>query len=315
VLVTGMHRSGTTWAGHMLCGGGDFVRLGEPLSPVNRQTILTRPVTHWYTYINDGNEAPYLRSYQDALRFRAHPLEDIRRARLLSPRDPGRILARWASFTLGRARGRRVLFHDPFAIFSAEWFARRLSCQVVVLVRHPLSIVSGLKRLGWAFDFRSLSEQPDLMNELLPAYREEIEEAIGSESIIEQGCLLWRIVYETVSQRFASNPSIHLVRHEDLSIDPHGEFRRLYELLGAEYDERARATIERNTSGENPPELRESDPDGVRVDSRANLGNWRHRLDDDEVARIVESTRAAAALFYSEDDVRSTLGRGASQSA
>src|SRR5918993_1461877 len=98
VLVTGMHRSGTTWVGHMLCAGGDFVRVGEPLSPSNRQTILRHTTSDWYTYIHAGNEAPFLRSYRDALRFRVHPLDDVRRARVLSPRDPGRILERWGSF-------------------------------------------------------------------------------------------------------------------------------------------------------------------------------------------------------------------------
>jgi hypothetical protein len=308
VLVTGMHRSGTTWAGHMLCAGGHFIRLGEPLSPVNRQTVLTRPVKRWYTYINGRNEATYLRSYEDALRFRAHPIDDLRRAKLVSPRDPGRMLERWASFALGRAQGRRVLFHDPFALFSADWFANRLGCHVIVLVRHPLQVVSGLKRLGWSFDFRNLAEQPDLMSEVLSPYRDEIERATSSRDIVEQGCLLWRIVYETVSRRLASDPSIHVVRHEDLSVDPDRGFRQLYELVLAEYDARARATIEHNTSSENPPELQQNDPDAVRLDSRANLGNWRHRLDDDEIRQIVDSTQSAAALFYSDDDVGALLG-------
>ena len=309
VLVTGMHRSGTTWAGHMLCAGGDFVRLGEPLSPVNRQTILPRQVGRWYTYVDSRNEAEFLQPYHDALRFRAHPIEDVRRARL-SPRDPGRIVERWGSYALGRAQDRRTLFHDPFAVFSAGWFVGRLGAQVVLLFRHPLSLVSGLKRLGWAFDFRNLSEQRELMDDLLSPYREEIERVTPSQDIVEQGCLLWRIVYETVSRRFSSEPSIHIVRHEDLSLDADAGFRRLYGLLHLDYDEKARATIVKSSSSDNPPELRQDDPDSVRVDSRANLGNWRHRLGDDEVERILESTQSAVALFYSDADVQNLLGRG-----
>jgi hypothetical protein len=313
VLVTGMHRSGTTWAGHMLCAGDDFIRLGEPLSPVNRQTILTRNVRHWYTFIDSRNEAKYLQSYRDALSFRAHPINDVRRARLFSPRDPGRMLAHWTSFALGRAQRRRVLFHDPFAIFSADWFVRRLDCQVVVLVRHPLSVVSGLKRLGWSFDFRHLDQQPALMNELLSPYRDEIEQAIGATDIVDQGSLLWRVVYGTVLDHFASDPAIHIVRHEDLSIDPAGGFQRLYSTLGATHDAKARATIERNTNSANPTELRETDPDGRRLDSRANLGNWRHRLADEEIERIIEATRPIAETFYPGDEARGFLRMGASR--
>ena len=88
ILVTGMHRSGTTWLGHMLCAGGRMIHVGEPLNVLNRQTILRSKVDRWYTYIGEDNEDLYLRHYKDAVAFRPHPIQDIRRARLGSPRDP-----------------------------------------------------------------------------------------------------------------------------------------------------------------------------------------------------------------------------------
>jgi hypothetical protein len=47
VLVTGMHRSGTTWLGEMLCTSSDFINIGEPLNILYRQTILRRKARHW----------------------------------------------------------------------------------------------------------------------------------------------------------------------------------------------------------------------------------------------------------------------------
>jgi hypothetical protein len=310
-----MHRSGTTWVGHMLCAGGDFVRVGEPLSPSNRQTILRHTTSDWYTYIHAGNEAPFLRSYRDALRFRVHPLDDVRRARVLSPRDPGRILERWGSFALGRIQRRRLLFHDPFAIFSLDWFTERLDCAVVVLVRHPLAVVSGLKRLGWDFDFRNLTRQPALLEDLLEPLREQIEQATASKSIVEQGSLLWRIVYSTVHERFASHPAVHVVRHEDLSLEPREGFRRLYEAVGGTYDEQARGTIDQHSSPDNPTELDRADPDARRLDSKANLANWRRRLSDDEIARILETAGPTAENFYPADDFQQILADGAARRA
>jgi hypothetical protein len=308
-LVTGMHRSGTTWLGHMLCEGGDFVRLGEPFSPVNRQTILPSRVKHWYTYVNSANEDDYTRWFLDAVAFRPHPIHDLRRVRLGSPRDPIRIGSQWASFLLGRLRRRSVLVHDPFAVFSIDWFVRRLGWNVVVVVRHPLSVVSSLKRLEWTFDFSDLLQQPALMSERLEPYRAEIEDAADAD-VIDQGSLLWRIVYESVERDHGSDPSVHVVRHEDLSLDPKRGFARLYELLRLSYDESVKEAIERSTSSANPNEQPLRDPNSVRLDSRANLGNWRHRLDDEEVARIVESTRSVAERFYPGEEMRGATPTG-----
>lgn len=295
--MTGMHRSGTTWLARMLCGGRDFIRIGEPLNVSNRQTIFPSRVERWYTYISPANEDQYVRWYRDAERFRVHPLHDIRRARLGSPRDPFRIAARWASFTLGRAQRRRLIVHDPFAVFSAAWFARRLDYRIVVTVRHPLAVVSSLKRLNWSFDFTDLLQQAALMSERLAAYRDEME-AAHSADIVTQGSLLWRIVYDAFTPGGRTDPPIEVVRHEDLSLDPVTEFAHMYARLGLIYDDRARRTVHEATSSANPRELPLDDPDNTKVDSRANLGNWRHRLEEGEIERVVDATRDVAVRFY-----------------
>lgn len=42
----------------------------------------------------------------------------------------------------------RPLVKDPFALFSAEWFADNFDAEVIVIVRHPAAVVSSIKRLG-----------------------------------------------------------------------------------------------------------------------------------------------------------------------
>src|ERR687891_2519956 len=113
LLVTGMHRSGTSWLGGMLSAGGDFVNIGEPLNVLNRQTIFPERVSLWYTHITSENEHLFLPHYQDAMRFKIHPIADIRRSRFGSPRDPFRVAKRWSAFLVGRLRKRRLLIKDP----------------------------------------------------------------------------------------------------------------------------------------------------------------------------------------------------------
>jgi Sulfotransferase family len=296
VLVTGMHRSGTSWVGSMLCAGGDLINIGEPLNVLNRQTIFRKQVALWYAYITEENETDFLPYYRDALAFKLHPLADLARMRLGSPRDPVRIARRWGDFFLGRAQGRRLLIKDPFAVFSIDWFVRRLGCQVVVVVRHPVAVVSSLKRLGFVFDFENLLRQPSLMNERLHRFRPAIEASLGlGDDVIGQGSLLWRIIYDTLEPADA-----RIVRHEDLSLEPLAGCAKLYAELGLGFTPEARAAIEASTSEANPAEVPVRDPFKVRLDSKTNLSNWERRLNEAEIERILEITAPVVAQYYPE---------------
>jgi hypothetical protein len=300
ILVTGMHRSGTTWLGQMLCASGALINVQEPLKPTNRRTILRSRARRWYTQISAENESEYVRFYQDAIRFRPHPLDDIRRTR--SPRDAYRITSRWASYGLGRLQRRRLLVKDPFAVFSIEWFTERLACDVVVIVRHPAAVVSSLKRLGYVFDLSDLLEQPLLMNGCLEPFRPELEAAVASPlDVIGHGSLLWRMIYDVVSRYRTLDRRVHLVRHEDLSMNPLEEFATLYARLGLPLTGRADRTIIRFTSGDNPSEVSLRDPAAAPLDSRRNVANWIDRLAPHEVARIRELTADVWPRYYTDD--------------
>jgi len=277
-----------------------MIHVGEPLSVLNRQTILRSKVDRWYTYIGEDNEDLYLRNYQDAVAFRPHPIQDIRRARLGSPRDPIRIPKRWASFVLGRVQGRSLLVRDPFSVFSIQWFAHTLGFQIVVVVRHPLAVVASLKRLGYTFDFRNLLEQSSLMNERLERFRSDMENATASTDVVEQGSLLWRIVYECVAEDLLELP-VCFVRHEDLSRHPIQEYTQLYERLNLPFNDRARRIIEQHTNDQNRKEVSVKNPFEIRLDSRANLDNWRRRLDGEEIGRILSATRPLVDRFYPDE--------------
>jgi Sulfotransferase domain len=300
ILVTGMHRSGTSWLGMTVTAGGGFVNIGEPLNVQNRQTILPSCVPLWYTHIHDANESDYLPYYEDAMAFKLHPLNDMRRMRFGSPRDPFRIGQRWASFLVGRLHSRRLLIKDPFAVFSIGWFVRRLGCQVVVVIRHPLAVIGSLKRNDFTFDFANLSRQASLMDGPLRPFRNDIDAALGaSNDVVGSGALLWRIIYEVVAGDLGST-NVVMVRHEDLSREPVDEFARLFRKLDLRWTPDVRDAILASTNQQNPAELPSRKPFQTHVNSRANLTNWKHRLDDAEVERVLEITQPTVSRYYPE---------------
>lgn len=301
ILVTGAHRSGTTWVGKMLAANPQIAYISEPLNVLHRPGVLSAGVKHWYTYICHANEDQYLPGLQDTLAFQYHTLAEIQSLR--SRKDFGRMLRDWNVFSQGRLFGRQPLLKDPFAVFSAPWFAERLNCRVVFTLRHPAAFASSLKRLKWNFDFSDLLAQPLLMEFLLEPFRDEMEAMLSTpQDVIGQASLLWRMIYQAVVQFQQAHPDFIVVRHEDLSLDPQAGFQQLYEGLGLDFTPAIAASIQRSSSAENPRELSKQAVHAVRLDSRANLENWKRRLDGEEITRIRSLTQDLAAHFYPDLD-------------
>jgi hypothetical protein len=287
----------------MLSASGELLNIQEPLNVVNRQTPLRRRAERWYSYISAANEPEYLPWYCDALEYRIHPVHDIRRARVVSPRDPFRIVQKWTRISRARRKRQRILFKDPFAVFSAGWFISRLGCTAVFTVRHPAAVVSSLKKLRYTFDFRDLLEQEALMRDRLGPFRAEMRAACKDpDDVVGQGSLLWRMIYRFVARERAHDDNALLVRHEDLSSDPVRGYEELYDRLGLHFNEAARQTITRFTSEENPSEVSLRRYGSVPLDSRTSIYSWAKRLTPGEVERIRRETEDVWPEFYADRD-------------
>jgi len=299
ILVTGAHRSGTTWVGKMLAANPAAAYISEPLNVLHRRGVYRAEVKRWYQYITPENEADYLPAFGELLNFRYHLPAEL--GSLRSQKDFLRMGRDLSIFAKGKLLGQRALLKDPFAVFSAPWFAQKLNCQVVITIRHPGGFASSLKRLGWNFDFRDLLDQPLLMRDHLEADRAEME-SMPADDVVGQSALLWRMIYRTVDSTRQLIPTIQVVRHEDLSLDPVAGYKSLYESLGLPFDEKVQETILNSSSSENPTELSKKKVHSVKLDSRANMGNWKKRLTPEEITRIRKLTEDVSHLFYADDE-------------
>jgi len=298
ILVTGAHRSGTTWVGKMIAASPEVAYISEPLNVHHRPGVLRVPTKNWYTYICEENQANFLPAFQDTIRFHYHSWLEL--GSLRSFKDVGRMLRDLSWFAGGRFRRAHALLKDPFAVFSAPWFAETLGCQIVIVVRHPLAFVSSLKRLNWDFDFRNLLAQPLLMRDYLEPFHDEMKASLVTpKDIIAQGSLLWRMVYTVVAEFRELYPKFWVVHHEDLSYQPEVEFRQLYADLGLAVTPKVRQALVNSSQSGNPEELSKRKVHAVNLDSRANLTNWKKRLTDEESQRIRVLTMDIAEKFYS----------------
>ena len=298
ILVTGGHRTGTTWVGKMLAAGGETAYISEPLNIWHRPGVMRAPTRYWYTYICRDNEGEYLPALRETLAFNYHTLAELRSLR--SRKDFLRMGRDSKTFLQGKLLARRPLLKDPFAIFSINWFARRLKCQVVITVRHPAAFVSSLKRLNWSFNFNDLLCQPLLMRDRLEAYRSEIE-SIPADDIIAQGSQLWKLIYRSVAEDRQNGLKLRLVRHEDLSLEPLENFKHLYHSLGLSFNRQAEKAVLESSRADNPSEVSSRNAHSTRVNSRLNIDNWKRRLQPAEIEQVRLITAEIADQYYSPE--------------
>ncbi|OGO28033.1 MAG: hypothetical protein A2W33_06205 [Chloroflexi bacterium RBG_16_52_11] len=298
ILVTGAHRTGTTWVGKMLAAGGEAAYISEPLNIWHRPGVLRVPTRHWYTYLCTENEADYLPALRETLGLHYQAWAEIRSLR--SVKDFLRMGRDWSAFLIGKLLRKHPLLKDPFAVFSTAWFASRLDCRVVITVRHPAAFASSLKRLDWPFQFADLLEQPLLMRDRLSPYQDAMQ-AVPPDDVIGQGSLLWKIIYQSVSQERKAHADYLLVRHEDLSREPVDEFRLLYDKLGLSFNRKAEKAIRSTSSTANPGEIPSQSAHSIKVNSQSNLSQWKQRLTAQEIERIRQITADVAAVYYPEE--------------
>ena len=299
ILVTGAHRSGTTWAGKMLAADVDTAYISEPLNVLHRPGVFSAKVKYWYQYICAENENEYLPAFRSLLDFDYHLMAEIRSIR--SRRDFLRMGRDFMIFYNALEHGQRALIKDPFAVFSVPWFAEKLNCRIVITVRHPAAFASSLQRLNWTFDFNDLLNQPLLMRDHLEAYREPMR-SVKPEDVLGQAALLWKMIYGTVQGFSTINSEWIVTRHEDFSRDPLNRYRELYSRLGLDFTKRVEKTIMNSSSSENPTELSPKKSHSVKLDSLASIKNWKKRLPEDEIKRIRKITEGVAEFYYADED-------------
>lgn len=298
ILVTGAHRSGTTWVGRMLSAAPRTAYLSEPLNVLHRPGVFHAPVKYWYLHLGKHNEAEYLPAFHALLNYQYDLLAEIKSLR--SRKDLLRLGRDWATFAQGKLFKPTPVIKDPFALFSIPWFIQQLNCQVVVTVRHPAGFASSLKRLNWSFDFQNLLNQPSLMQAYLEADRAAME-AVQPNDLIGQAALLWKLIYRFVQTTRSGFPNLNIVRHEDLSRNPLVEYEKLYRALNLEFTETAKNTILNSSASENPTRLSKNKTHSVKLDSKSAVQNWKKILTAEEIARIRQITEAASEFYTDED--------------
>ena len=299
ILVTGAHRSGSTWVGQVLAEAERMGYMHEPFNPIY-PSVKSAPIEDWFLHICEENEGGYDQYFDKILRWDYQTMP-----RLAGVKTKFQLMM-WIKyqriFAKNKRLGNQVVMKDPIAFFSAPWLYQKFDCQVITLVRHPAAFTYSLKRKNWEFPFSHLQKQHTLMAQ----FPEELQKGINDfaakrTDIIQQACLFWRILYHQLNVYKTKFPQwIHL-SHEQLSMNPMVEFETLFQRLSLDFSPKVQQFI-KDSTGDGNPSGTSGNEEQLRRNSAANIRYWKNKLTNDERNRIKELTADIWPLYYSESD-------------
>ena len=299
ILVTGSHRSGTTWVGKMLALHHSIAYLHEPFNKFYSNTGYGIRPDHWYQFINEDNEDPFFEKINRLLAFKflSFPPSGFG-----SIDDVKIYLKRNYEISFHKIHHRRPLVKDPLALFSTPWLERRFSFVPVVMIRNPAAFYHSLQKRNWQFNFNELYCQKSLMEQYLSPFNEAVREYAGNQyPLIDQTILLWKVVHHVIKEYEDKYQDWLFVRHEDVAQDPLSWFEYLYDQLGIPFSDKIGKTIEKY-SGKEKQETPGANPvNQIRRDSRSIAQKWKSELEPSTIEYIYEQTSHLLHHFYPEE--------------
>lgn len=298
ILVTGSHRSGSTWAGKVLSYAQNTTYIHEPFNIDISHGLVNSPLKYWYEYIGDENASQYKASIDQLLKLKGPTFKEHFKG--FNPKLAAKIYRdKMRAFLCWQDKNTPIV-KDPLAYFSASWLSTTYDMNVLLLIRHPAAFCASLQLKSWHFDFTHFLKQPFLLKRYLSKYKNDIEDFAHTEhSIIDQAILLWNCIYHCALTYQSEHPSWLFVKHEDLSISPIKEFEKIYHAFGLEFSDTVKEKIQQSSGPENPTE-QQADNEFVR-NSKANIHNWKTRLKKEEIDYIKSKTKDVSQHFYNEE--------------
>jgi hypothetical protein len=184
---------------------------------------------------------------------------------------------------------RRLLVKTVHAPLSIDWLATQFDIEVVVVMRHPGSVLASWLALDFVDQYVAFEEMPGVRQ---LASRWDVP--LPGPDQLER--TIWRIGLLTTAleQAVASHPTWVVRTHEEMCVDPVAEFRRLYADLGLTWNDRAEAHLvanDRAGKGFRTQRLSSELPD-----------NWKRRLTVDQIGAMTRVLKRFPLERWREED-------------
>jgi hypothetical protein len=324
LVIAGLPRSGSTWTLGALERDRSLYPMKEPDSEADRASAIWAkretgrfPVLApgdrneayhllWSWILNGAPESARLRAGGQILRaVSPPPIGKASRLRSLPSRErrrylrggfspvmwlAGSIAARPPDVPNPELEGRRLLIKTVHAPLAMDWLGTEFPIDVMVLLRHPGSVLASWINLDMDAQYVPFSERPDVAR-VAKGWGVPLPGPDRLERII------WQIgmLITALEQAAAHHPTWVVRTHEELCIEPEKAFSRLYAELGLSWNEEGEAyVVENNRPGK-----------GFRTRRvAADLpGDWKQRLTEQQVTEMQRVLAWFPLETWSADDL------------
>ena len=295
VLVTGTHRSGTTWIGKTLNFSRSVEYISEPFNIGNYNPHLSYQFQKWFAYVPEmENEKEIYCAFYEMFRKRDTPVRRFKRMVNDHPTFPdGTNLLKFTALAFVR---NRTLMKDPIALRSAGWLADNFDMKVVCTIRHPFRFVSSLKKWNMEFDFSQFLKHGKFDDERIEPFEDQIRFfASNKQGIIAQACLLWNVLNHLIKYYQETRPDWYFVRFEDISKYPLRYFKKIYSFAELKFTSSIEEKIKYYTKGGSTNNIKSN---FTARDSKRNLESWKRRLSNEEIDQISAECQVLMNYFY-----------------
>jgi len=301
ILITGTHRSGTTWVGRTISQADNIELVYEPFNLETNRYNFEYTFDHWFEHV------PTSRKYQEIQKvFDQYIPNSVFQYPAKICRETGYSLKTpfiYLKYLILSAKRPRYLLKDPIALLSAGWLYERYQLNVICLIRNPLAFAGSLKKQGWDFDFKNFLDQKGLMNTWFKPFKDEMEFVYAEGDFVDRISLLWNVLNHVILKYKKRYPEWFFIKHETLAKNPIEYYRKMFDYLKLNFDNDMVNYIREHTSEKNPGEV--SSNEYQPRDAKQILNTWKDRLTHEEIERVQHATREIYCKLYPEADQKS----------
>lgn len=276
IFLAGTGRSGTTWVSSLINYNNDYRDIFEPFHPYK------------VSIVEHFRYRQYLRPDNQQQEF-IQPAKDI-----LS----GKLKNKWTDQFNKKVFCQKRMIKDIRANFLLKWLHHNFpEVPIILLFRHPCAVVNSKLHLGWGNHLDELLAQPELVEDFLQPFKQEIEAA---KTDFEKQIFLWCLENYVPLRQFAPG-EIHLAFYESFCKEPKAEIERLFTFLGKKFDDTVFATLNKPSAT--------SRKESAIITTGNVVDGWKKHITSEQLQRGIEILSLFGLdTIYSQDPLPNVGG-------
>ncbi|PSN20048.1 hypothetical protein C7271_04115 [filamentous cyanobacterium CCP5] len=233
IYVTGIGRSGTTFIGKVLSRPLSVDYIHEPFNPQCGLPGIDRWDPYRRVALQEPEDYAFHRqvqgifSYDFALRTLV-PTYDRPHKRVLK-----RLLGSRGPVYLAVAKlnpfHRAAVIKAPIGLLLTEYMYHHFQVKPVIVIKHPVSVMTSLQRVNWWPNPSQVLDQPQLIEDYFADDMDFVERQWDDPVLAIAA--YWRIIHKVLLAQAERYSSWQVVSHEALCEQPVATFHRLYQNL------------------------------------------------------------------------------------